>query len=157
MTPAINSAKKAKIPFTVHHYQHDPLSPSYGKEAAEKLGIDEGRVFKTLVVQLDGAALAVGIIPVSMTLSMKNFAKAAQAKKAAMADTRDVERATGYVLGGVSPLGQKKRLLTIIHSSASSFPTIFVSAGRRGLEIELKPADLASLTGAAFATIGETR
>ncbi len=157
MTPAINSAKKAKIPFTVHHYPHDPLSPSYGKEAAEKLGIDEGRVFKTLVVQLDGAALAVGIIPVSMTLSMKNFAKAAQAKKAAMADTRDVERATGYVLGGVSPLGQKKRLLTIIHSSASSFPTIFVSAGRRGLEIELKPADLASLTGAAFATIGETR
>ncbi len=157
MTPAINSAKKAKIPFTIHDYPHDPASASYGKEAAEKLGIDERRVFKTLVVQLDGAALAVGIIPVSMTLSMKNFAKAAQVKKAAMADKGDVERATGYVLGGVSPLGQKKRLLTIIHSSASSFPTIFVSAGRRGLELELKPVDLATLTGASFAAIGETR
>ncbi len=157
MTPAINSAKKAKIPFTIHHYPHDPASPSYGKEAAEKLGIDEVRVFKTLVVQLDGSSLALGIIPVSMTLSMKHFARAAQAKKAAMADKGDVERTTGYVLGGVSPLGQKKRLQTVIHASASSFPTIFVSAGRRGLEIELKPADLATLTGASFAAIGETR
>ncbi len=155
MTPAINSAKKAKIPFTVHHYPHDPACTSYGKEAAEKLGIHEGRIFKTLVVQLDGTALAVGIIPVSTILSMKSFAKAAQAKKTAMADKGAVERATGYVLGGVSPLGHKKKLPTIIHSSASSFPTIFVSAGRRGLEIELAPADLAALTGAVFAAIGE--
>ncbi len=157
MTPAINSAKKAKISFTVHNYPHDPASPSYGQEAAEKLGIAEARVFKTLVTQVDGTALAVAIIPVSTSLSMKQFAKAAKGKKAAMADKGDVERVTGYVLGGVSPLGQKKRLLTIIDSSASSFPTIFVSAGRRGLEIELKPDDLATLTGAAFAAIGEAR
>ena len=157
MTPAINSAKKAKIPFTVHSYPHDPTSLSYGKEAAEQLAIAEARVFKTLVVQLDGAALAVGIIPVSMTLNMKQFAKSAGVKKAAMAEKEDVERATGYVLGGVSPLGQKRRLPTFIHSSASSFATIFVSAGRRGLEIELAPADLAALTGAVFAAIGEMR
>ncbi|MFH0783806.1 MAG: Cys-tRNA(Pro) deacylase [Pseudomonadota bacterium] len=157
MTPAINSAKKAKIPFTLHSYAHDSTSPSYGKEAAEKLGIAEESVFKTLVVQLDGHALAVGIIPVSMTLNMKQIAKSAKAKKAAMADKSEVERATGYVLGGVSPLGQKKRLPTIIHSSAISFSTIFVSAGRRGLELELKPADLADLTGAIFAEIGDAR
>jgi Cys-tRNA(Pro)/Cys-tRNA(Cys) deacylase len=157
MTPAINSAKKAKILYTVHHYPHDPTSPSYGKEAAEKLAIDEERVFKTLVVQLDSAALVVGIIPVSMTLNMKQIAKAAKAKKAAMADKGDVERATGYVLGGVSPLGQKKRLPTFIDGSASSFPTILVSAGRRGLEIELAPTDLAALFGAIFAPIGEMR
>ena len=157
MTPAINSAKMAKISFTVHNYPHDPANPSYGREAAEKLGIAEARVFKTLVTQVDGTAFAVAVIPVSTTLSMKQFAKAAKSKRAAMADKGDVERVTGYVLGGVSPLGQKKRLPTIIDSSASSFPTIFVSAGRRGLEIELKPADLAALTGAAFAVIGETR
>lgn len=157
MTPAINSAKKAKISFTVHTYQHDAASPSYGLEAAEKLGITEERVFKTLVTQVDGITYAVGIIPVSMTLNMKQFAKAAKAKKAAMADKADVERVTGYVLGGVSPLGQKKRLTTIIDSSATSFPTIFVSAGRRGLDIELKPGDLANLTGATFAAIGEAR
>ncbi len=157
MTPAIKSAKKAKIPFTVHNYTPDPASPSYGKEAAEKLGIAEERVFKTLVVQLDGHALAVGIIPVSMTLSMKKIAKAAKAKRAAMADKSEVERTTGYVLGGVSPLGQKKRLPTIIHRSASSFSTIFVSAGRRGLEIEINAADLAVLTDAIFAEIGDAR
>jgi Cys-tRNA(Pro)/Cys-tRNA(Cys) deacylase len=155
MTPAISSAKKAKIPFTVHHYAHDPASPSYGQEAAEKLAIEEGRVFKTLVVQLDGTALVVAIVPVSMTLNMKQLAKAAGAKKAVMADKGDVERATGYVLGGISPLGQKRRLPTVIDQSAASFPTIFVSAGRRGLEIELTPADLTTLTGAVFAPIGE--
>jgi Cys-tRNA(Pro)/Cys-tRNA(Cys) deacylase len=157
MTPAINSAKKAKIFFTVHNYPHDPASPSYGQEAAEKLGIAEARVFKTLVTQVDGTAFAVAIIPVSTTLNMKQFAKAAKGKKAAMGDKGDVERVTGYVLGGVSPLGQKKKLQTIIDSSAATFPTIFVSAGRRGLEIELKPADLAALTGAVFAAIGEAR
>lgn len=157
MTPAINSAKKAKISFTVHTYLHDSASPSYGLEAAEKLGVAEERVFKTLVAQIDGTAFAVGIIPVSMTLSMKQFAKAVKAKKAVMADKADVERVTGYVLGGVSPLGQKKKLTTVIDSSATSFPTIFVSAGRRGLDIELKPVDLATLTGATFVAIGETR
>lgn len=157
MTPAINSAKKAKIPYTVHQYVHDPAAGSYGKEAAEKLGLDEARVFKTLVVELDNGNLAVGIIPVSAMLGMKLMAKAAGAKRSAMADKAAVERATGYVLGGVSPLGQKKRLPTFIDSSATDFPTIFVSAGRRGLDIELKPADLAGLTSAKFAAIREEK
>ena len=107
MTPAINVAKKNKIPFSVHEYIHDATSESYGLEAAEKLGVDPERVFKTLVVSLDGKALAVGVIPVSAMLSMKLIAKSCGAKKAAMAVKQDVERATGYVLGGVSPLGKK--------------------------------------------------
>ena len=153
MTPAINAAKKNKIPYKVHQYTHDPAHDSYGKEAAEQLGITEERVYKTLVVQLDKRSLTVAIIPVSSMLSMKQIAKAAGGKKAAMADKELVERTTGYVLGGVSPLGQKKRLLTVIDNSAKDFSTIFVSAGRRGLEIELNPADLAALTTATFAQI----
>jgi Cys-tRNA(Pro)/Cys-tRNA(Cys) deacylase len=153
MTPAINTAKKKKIAYKVHQYTHDPAHDSYGKEAAEKLGIEEERVYKTLVVQLDSGNLTVAVIPVSAMLSMKQIAKAAGAKKAAMADKELVERTTGYVLGGVSPLGQKKRLVTVIDSSAKNFPTIFVSAGRRGLEIELSPADLAALTTATFAEL----
>lgn len=157
MTPAINAAKKAKIPYTVHQYVHDPAASSYGKEAAEKLGLDETRVFKTLVVELDNGSLAVAVIPVSAMLGLKQLAKAAGAKRAAMADKTAVARSTGYVLGGVSPLGQKKRLPTFIDSSAADFPTIFVSAGRRGLDIELKPADLANLTGATLAAIREEK
>ncbi len=153
MTPGINVAKKAKVAHTVHEYAHDPASVSYGLEAAEKLGIAAARVFKTLVVSLDGRELAVGVVPVSAMLGMKQIAKAAGAKKAAMAAPADVERATGYVLGGVSPLGQKKRLRTFIDASAADFATIFVSAGRRGLEIELSPQDLRALTGASFADI----
>lgn len=153
MTPAINAANKAKISFTVHEYVHDPVSQSYGKEAADKLGVAEGRVFKTLVVSLDNNRFAVGIIPVSTMLSMKRIAKAAGAKKATMAAQADVERLTGYVLGGVSPLGQKKRLPTFIDSSAQGSATIYVSAGRRGLEIELSPQDLRILTNAHFAEI----
>lgn len=155
MTPAIKAAEKGKIAFAVHHYQHDPTAGSYGREAAEKLGIAAARVFKTLVVELDGKRLAVAIIPVSGSLNMKQLARAAGAKKAAMADKAAVERATGYVLGGVSPLGQKKRLPAFIDASATSLPTIFVSAGRRGLEIEVRAVDLAALTGAAFVDIGE--
>ncbi len=153
MTPAINAAKKKKIPFTVHQYAHDPANEAYGKEAAERLGVDEERVFKTLVVQLDDNRLAVAVLPVSSMLSMKQMARAAGAKKAVMADRTVVERATGYVLGGVSPLGQKKRLPTVIDSSAERFETIYVSAGRRGLEIELKAADLLLLTGGSFAEL----
>ncbi len=153
MTPAINVAKKRKIPYTLHQYTHDPAYDSYGKEAAEKLGIAEERAFKTLVVQLDQQSLAVAVVPVSSMLSMKLIARAAGCKKATMAEKGLVERTTGYVLGGVSPLGQKKRLVTVIDSSAKAFPTIFVSAGRRGLEIELQPADLATLTTATFAEI----
>lgn len=153
MTPAINAAKKKKIVYKVHQYSHDPGHDSYGKEAAEKLGIAEERVYKTLVVQLDKGGLTVAIIPVSSMLSMKQIAKAAGAKKAVMAKKELVEKTTGYVLGGVSPLGQKKRLVTVIDSSAKNFSTVLVSAGRRGLEIELKPADLAVLTTATFAEI----
>lgn len=153
MTPGINVAKKAGIAHRVHEYEHDSSSASYGLEAAEKLGVPEGRVFKTLVVTLNSDELAVAVLPVSSMLSMKLMAKAAGAKKAFMADQADVERATGYVLGGVSPLGQKKRLKTIIDSSAEAFSTIYVSAGRRGLEIELNASDLARLVGGRFAGV----
>ena len=153
MTPAISAAKKAKIKFTVHEYAHDPASESYGKEAADRLGVPECRVFKTLVVSVDNKAFVVGILPVSAMLSMKRIAKAAGAKKAAMAAQADAERVTGYILGGISPLGQKKRLQTIIDSSAQNYSTIFVSAGRRGLEIELDPQDLRMLTRALFAEL----
>ena len=153
MTPAVNAVRKARVVYQIHEYAHDASSASYGLEAAEKLGVAEERVFKTLVVSLDSKALAVAVIPVSSMLSMKLVAKAAGAKKATMAEPAAVERSTGYVLGGVSPLGQKKRLKTIIDSAASDHPTVYVSAGRRGLEIELGPGDLAELTGASFAGI----
>ncbi|WP_444904587.1 Cys-tRNA(Pro) deacylase [Microbulbifer sp. DLAB2-AF] len=153
MTPAISMAKKAKISHKVHEYTHDSSSESYGLEAAEKLGVHESRVFKTLVVSLENKELAVGIIPVSSMLSMKLLAKSAGAKKATMAPKSDVERSTGYVLGGVSPLGQKRRLKTIIDSSARNNATIYISAGRRGLEIELAPDDLASLVSGVFSEI----
>ncbi len=155
MTPAINAAKKAKITYTVHEYDHDPSSDSYGIEAAEKLGISKERMFKTLIVKYGSKELAVAVVPVSTMLNMKLFAKAIGAKKASMADAADVERSTGYVLGGVSPLGQKKRLKTIIDSSAENYPTIYVSAGRRGLDIELKPQDLEKLTNGQFAEISK--
>ncbi|HEY8568992.1 Cys-tRNA(Pro) deacylase [Microbulbifer sp.] len=153
MTPAINSASKAKISYHIHEYTHDPAAESYGLEAAEKLGLDPKKVFKTLVVSLDGKSLAVAILPVETQLSMKLIAKAAGAKKAAMADKNDVMRSSGYVLGGVSPLGQKKPLPTFLHNSAEAQPTIFVSAGRRGLEIELAPLDLLQLTRGRFAEL----
>lgn len=153
MTPAINAARKHKITHKIHEYAHDASSESYGLEAAEKTGVPAERIFKTLVVILDNKELAVGVIPVSATLSMKRFARAVGAKKAAMADKSDVERSTGYVLGGVSPLGQKKRLRTVLDSSANNYPTIYVSAGRRGLEIELKPNDLVRLTAGTVAEI----
>ena len=150
MTPAINLAQQANITFKVHEYAHDSANEAYGLEAAEKLGLAAMQVFKTLVVSLDGKELAVGIIPVATMLSMKAIAKAAKAKKAEMADKALVARTTGYVLGGVSPLGQKKRLKTFIDESANQFPTVYVSAGRRGLEIELSPQDLQTLTHATF-------
>ena len=146
MTPGINQAKKHKVLYTIHEYSHDESSESYGLEAADKMGVPQEIVFKTLVVTLDNKELVVGIIPVSSMLSMKLIAKALGAKKAFMADKFDVERSTGYILGGVSPLGQKKRLKTLIHSSANNYSTIYVSAGRRGLEIELSPTDLVKLT-----------
>ena len=122
-----------------HEYEHDASAESYGLEAAEKLGVMPERMFKTLVVKLDKAELAVGVVPVASMLNMKCMAKACGAKKAAMADPAEVQRATGYILGGVSPLGQKKRMPTVIDSSAGDFETVYVSAGRRGLDIELDP------------------
>lgn len=153
MTPAIKLLQQHSIAHVVREYSHDPASESYGREAAEKLGVPEARVFKTLVVMLDGKELVVGVIPVSMLLSMKAIAKAAGGKKAEMAAPKDVERATGYVLGGVSPLGQKKRMRTVIDGSALQFPTIYISGGRRGLDIELAPQDLARLLNAGFAEL----
>ena len=153
MTPAIDVAKKNKIAHKVHQYLHDSASESYGLEAAEKMGVPEGQVLKTLVVRLNTKELVVGVVPVSSMLSMKLMAKAAGAKKAEMAAQSEVERSTGYVLGGVSPLGQKKSLKTIIDSSAMNHSTIYVSAGRRGLEIELNPNDLKRLVNGIFEDI----
>ncbi len=153
MTPAIKLLQNAKTTFKTHEYTHDPATESYGLEAAEKMGVDAAQVFKTLVVMLDAKDYAVGVIPVSDMLSMKQIAKAAGAKKAAMADKSDVERITGYVLGGVSPLGQKKRLKTFIHNSAQELATVFFSAGRRGLEIEMSPQDLKNQTQGQFADL----
>lgn len=149
MTPAVNVAKKAKIDYRIHEYEHDSTSNSYGLEASEKLGVDSKRVFKTLVVDL-GGKLAVGIVPVCFTLNMKSIAKALGVKKAEMAKAEDVMRSSGYVLGGVSPLGQKKSLKTVIDSSADEYESVFVSGGKRGLEIELKAQDLKKLTNAIF-------
>lgn len=153
MTPAINILKKKKISHRVHSYSHDGDHPSYGLEAAEKLGLNPEQVFKTLVAELGDGSLVVAIIPVSQMLNMKLLAKAAGAKKAAMADKAKVEKTTGYVLGGVSPLGQKKQLQTFVDATAGSFATIHVSAGRRGLEIELSPNDLLQLTRASLADL----
>ncbi|WP_062268220.1 Cys-tRNA(Pro) deacylase [Endozoicomonas arenosclerae] len=157
MTPAINTAKRAKISYSVHQYEHDPNCASYGEEAAQKLGLDPAKVFKTLIVSLDSSKLAVGIVPVDSQLDLKSMASACRAKKATMADQNDAARITGYLPGGISPLGQKKRLQTVLDKSAEAFDTIHVSAGRRGLEIELSPSDLLELTAGQYAGIAKDR
>ncbi len=134
-------------------YHHDPKAQAYGLEAAEKLGLDQKEVFKTLVVQVDEKELVVGIIPVAEQLSMKLIAKAVKGKKAKMADPAVVQKTTGYVLGGVSPLGQKKRLKTVIDITAESLETIYVSGGKRGLDIGLAPKDLQQVLNAQFLDI----
>ena len=149
MTPCINILKKQKITHTIHKYKHDPKAKSYGLEAVEMLDLDKNRVFKTLVISAD-EQLAVAIVPVSSKLNLKLFAKAMGAKKAEMAEVSKVEKTTGYILGGVSPIGQKKRLKTFIDSSARDLETVFVSAGRRGLEVEISPDDLALVVGGIF-------
>lgn len=146
-TPAIAAAARAGVSFTVHEYEHDPRAASYGLEAVEKLGLDPARVFKTLVADVDGA-LTVAVVPVAAQLDLR-----ALGKRARIADGRTAERATGYVTGGISPLGQRRALPTVVHDSALGFETIHVSAGRRGLELELAPADLVRLTGARVARI----
>lgn len=152
-TPATVALTAAGVPYTVHSYDHDPASASYGEEAAEALGVAPERVFKTLVADVDGT-LTVAVVPVAGTLDLKALASAVGGKKAAMADPALAERTTGYVRGGISPLGQRKKLPTVLDASADGHPTICVSAGRRGLEVELAPGDLAALTGAVVAPIG---
>ncbi|PIE45303.1 MAG: Cys-tRNA(Pro) deacylase [Gammaproteobacteria bacterium] len=153
MTPAINVAKRLKLDYRVCEYTHDSHATSYGLEAAERLGVAAERVFKTLVVSSDKNKLAVAVLPVNQTLNLKKMAKAIGTKKVAMAEAKVVERTTGYVLGGISPLGQKKRLPTVIDVSARQQQRIYVSAGRRGLEIELPPEQLAQALGARFIRI----
>lgn len=155
MTPAIKLANQLNLNYQLHEYAHDSNAASYGLEAAEKLGVSAEQVFKTLVVQTETASLVVAIVPVDSPLSFKKMAKAIGCKKIQMADPKQVERSTGYVLGGVSPLGQKKRLLTIIDYSAQQPPTIYVSAGRRGLELELTAQQLAETLEARFADIAD--
>lgn len=154
-TPATVALTKAGVDFTVHAYAHDPSAPSYGTEAAEALGVEPERVFKTMVADVDGR-LTVAVVPVSGSLDLKALASAVGGKKAAMADPAAAERSSGYVLGGISPLGQRKQLRTVIDESALGFPTVFCSAGRRGLEVELAPQDLVRLTGAVTAPIARS-
>ena len=148
MTPGVSAVIRAGISHSLHEYEHNPAHASYGLEAAEKLNVAEKIIFKTLILDVGNKTLAVAIIPVSTTLNLKAFAKLLGVKKAQLASAPDVERSSGYVLGGVSPLGQKKALKTILDDSANLHETIFVSAGRRGLEIQLSPADLCNLCNA---------
>ncbi|MEV7276507.1 Cys-tRNA(Pro) deacylase [Streptomyces sp. NPDC093111] len=152
-TPATVALTAAGTAYTLHSYDHDPAAPSYGEEAAEAMGVSPARVFKTLVADVDGE-LTVAVVPVAGQLDLKALASAVGGKRAAMADPAAAERTTGYVRGGISPLGQRKQLRTVLDSSAEEHLTICVSAGRRGLEVELAPQDLAALTRAVLAPIG---
>ncbi len=152
-TPATVALTAAGIAYEVHTYVHDPRATSFGAEAAEALGLDPARVLKTLLASLDGA-LVVGIVPVSGQLDLKALARALGGSRAVMADVAAAERSTGYVAGGISPFGQKRRLRTVLDASALDHPTVFVSGGRRGLDLEVAPDDLVAATGAVTATIG---
>lgn len=154
MTPAVDAARQAGVPCQVLEYRHDPGTQSFGLEAAEALGVDAAAVFKTLIASLSSGDLVVAVIPVVTRLDLKALAAAAGAKKAVMADPKAAERATGYVIGGISPLGQRRRLATVVDRSALTHLQIYVSGGRRGLEIALQPRDLVTLTNANLARIG---
>jgi Cys-tRNA(Pro)/Cys-tRNA(Cys) deacylase len=151
-TPAIAALVKAKIEYTLRPYEHDQRTTAFGDEVVAALGQDPARVFKTLVASVDGV-LVVAVVPVAAHLDLKALAAAAGGKKAAMAPVADAERSSGYVAGGISPVGQRKALKTIIDVSATNFPTMFVSAGRRGLQMELTPADLVRVCRAGVAAI----
>jgi Cys-tRNA(Pro)/Cys-tRNA(Cys) deacylase len=157
MTPAIKAAESAGVTVKVHEYQHDPGNTQYGLEAAEALGLDPARVFKTLLVRHSGddRRLAVAVVAVTGQLDLKAMAAACGAKKVEMADPAQAERVTGYVVGGISPLGQKRGLPTVLDASVNDFATVFVSGGRRGLDIEIAPDDLARLCQASVAEIGK--
>ena len=153
-TPAVAAVVRAGVAHTVHEVGHDPTVTAYGKEAAGALGVEPGRVFKTLVASVDGK-LVVAVVPVTGELSLKALAAAVGAKTAEMAEAATAERATGYVVGGISPIGQKRHLPTLVDVSAARWGTIFVSGGRRGLELELVPSDLVRLTNGRLAAIGK--
>jgi Cys-tRNA(Pro)/Cys-tRNA(Cys) deacylase len=151
-TPATALLAKNNVTHRLHPYEVDPDTPNYGAVVADTLGIAPVRVFKTLVTEIDGT-LTVAVVPVSGDIDLKALANAVGGKRAAMADRALAERTTGYVRGGISPLGQRKRLPTVLDESALMYPTVYVSAGRRGLQVELDPADLVRLTGAVLARI----
>ena len=151
-TPATALLSRLKIAYTLHPYQHDPRSQGYGEEAAAALGVDPGRIFKTLIATVDGK-LACAVVPVSARLDLKRFAATLAGKRAELAESAAAARATGYVVGGISPLGQKSRLRVVVDESAQRFPTVYVSAGKRGLQVQLAPADLVRATSAVLAPI----
>ncbi|GAB3783608.1 Cys-tRNA(Pro) deacylase [Nocardioides ungokensis] len=155
-TPATVALTQAGISFTLHEYAHDPRAESFGLEAADALGLDPVRVFKTLMATVD-TRLAVAVVPVSGQLDLKALARALGGSRAAMAERAAAERATGYVAGGISPIGQKRRHPTVLDTSALEHPTVFVSGGRRGLDLELSPADLVRITDAVTAPVGRSR
>ena len=152
-TPATVALTRAGVAFTEHVYTHDPGATSYGTEAADALGLEPARVLKTLFASVDGR-LVVGIVPVAGQLDLKALAAAVGGKKAAMAEPADAERATGYVVGGISPVGQKRSHPTVLDESAMAFDEVYVSGGRRGLDLGLAPDDLVRVTGATVASIG---
>jgi len=151
-TPGIAALVKARVPHTLHPYPHDPATTTFGDEAVAALGLDPHRVFKTLVAAVDGR-LVVAVVPVAGHLDLKALAAAVGGKKAAMAPVADAERSSGYVAGGISPLGQRKPLRTVVDRTATDHDTIWVSAGKRGLQVELAPADLIRVTGALVADV----
>ena len=153
MTPAIKKLKNQAIAFKLHRYEHDPYEHNYGDEVVQKLSFPAEKIFKTLIVQTEKATLAVAVIPVNKQLNLKTMAKTLNCKKVSLADAKLVEKSTGYILGAVSPIGQKKPLLTLLDESALNFNTVFISGGKRGLEIEISPQDLLKATQGKIALL----